>query len=105
MAQATMAILLVTAPMNPTLEDSVFCGSAERSYSGSIGVLSSTTNNTYGIYGMSGGADDFVAGKSSRVPTMQSLTPRVSLVSLSKSRILIYIKRRMDLEQLSRVGL
>ena len=42
--------------------DSVFCGSAERSYSGSIGVLSSTTNNAYGIYGMSGGADDFVAG-------------------------------------------
>ena len=42
--------------------DSVLCGSAERSYSGSIGVLSSTTNNAYGIYGMSGGADDFVAG-------------------------------------------
>ena len=39
-----------------------FCGNAKRSYSGEIGALSSTTNNIYGVYGMAGGADDFVAG-------------------------------------------
>ena len=31
-------------------------------YNGSIGVLSSTTNNIYGPYGLSGGASEYVAG-------------------------------------------
>ena len=34
----------------------------ERSYNGSIGVLSSTTGNAYGIYDMSGGAFEYVMG-------------------------------------------
>ena len=31
-------------------------------YNGSMGVLSSTTNNIYGLYGLSGGASEYVAG-------------------------------------------
>ena len=34
----------------------------EQRYNGSIGVLSSTTGNIYGIYDMSGGADEYVMG-------------------------------------------
>ena len=33
-----------------------------RAYNGSLGVLSSTTNTIYGVYGLSGGASEYVMG-------------------------------------------
>lgn len=41
---------------------SLVCGDVDHSYIGSIGQLASTTNNVYGIYDMSGGADEYVMG-------------------------------------------
>ena len=52
-------------PLNAdTIESSTACSTTntERSYNGSLGVLSSTTNNIYGLYGLSGGASEYVAG-------------------------------------------
>ena len=34
----------------------------KRAYNGSLGVLSSTTNTIYGVYGLSGGASEYVMG-------------------------------------------
>ena len=44
------------------IENELACGDIEHSYIGSIGTLASTTNNVYGIYDMSGGLAEFVAG-------------------------------------------
>ena len=38
------------------------CGDVSRNYSGDLGRLASTTRNPYGIYDMSGGAWEYVAG-------------------------------------------
>ena len=47
-----------------TIESATACGTAnpERSYNGNLGILSSTTNTIYGVYGLSGGVSEFVAG-------------------------------------------
>ena len=37
-------------------------GHPEKSYSGSVGVMASTTNNVYGVYDMAGGAYEYVMG-------------------------------------------
>ncbi len=37
------------------------CGNADRAYNGTLGQLASTTNNTTGIYDMSGGGGEYVA--------------------------------------------
>ena len=34
----------------------------KRAYNGELGVLSSTTNTIYGVYGLSGGASEYVMG-------------------------------------------
>ena len=60
-------------PLNAdTIESSTACSTtnAERSYNGNLGVLASTTNNTYGIYDTSGGAYEYMA--SSYTTTNQS---------------------------------
>lgn len=44
------------------IEDPLACGDVDHSYIGNIGQLASTTNNVYGIYDMSGGVNEFVAG-------------------------------------------
>ena len=44
------------------IEDPLACGDTAHSYIGNIGVLASTTNNVYGIYDMSGGAEEYVMG-------------------------------------------
>ena len=52
------------------IESDLACGSAQKAYNGSIGVLSSTTNNgdsdtgqgIYGVYGLSGGVGEYVMG-------------------------------------------
>ena len=44
------------------IEDPLACGDVDHSYIGSIGQLASTTNNVYGIYDMSGGAEEYVMG-------------------------------------------
>ena len=45
------------------IESSTACSrDASKAYNGSLGVLSSTTNTVYGIYGLSGGASEYVAG-------------------------------------------
>ena len=38
------------------------CGGVDRGYNGVLGVLASTTGNTYGVYDMSGGAWEYVMG-------------------------------------------
>ena len=47
-----------------TIESATACGTAnpERSYNGNLGILSSTTNTIYGVYGLSGGVSEYVAG-------------------------------------------
>ena len=53
-----------------TIESDLVCGSTQRAYNGSLGVLSSTTNNgssdtgqgVYGVYGLSGGVSEYVMG-------------------------------------------
>lgn len=44
------------------VENELACGDIDHSYIGSIGMLASTTNNVYGVYDMSGGLAEFVAG-------------------------------------------
>ena len=44
------------------IEDPLACGDTAHSYIGNIGILASTTNNVYGIYDMSGGANEYVMG-------------------------------------------
>ena len=44
------------------IEDPLACGDVDHSYVGKIGQLASTTNNVYGIYDMSGGANEYVMG-------------------------------------------
>ena len=57
-----------------TIESPTACSKTnkERSYNGKIGVLASTTNNVYGIYDMSGGADEYVMGNLSDSPNESS---------------------------------
>ena len=45
-----------------TIESDLVCGSAQKAYNGSLGVLSSTTNTIYGVYGLSGGVGEYVMG-------------------------------------------
>ena len=49
------------------IESSTACSTdpelgAKRAYNGELGVLSSTTNTIYGVYGLSGGAGEYVMG-------------------------------------------
>ena len=63
------------APLNAdTIESSTACSTTntERSYNGNLGVLASTTNNTYGIYDTSGGAYEYMT--SSYTTTNQSFS-------------------------------
>ena len=55
-----------------TIESPTACSTSntERSYNGNLGVLASTTNNTYGIYDTSGGVYEYMA--SSYTTTNQS---------------------------------
>ena len=46
-----------------------------RAYNGSLGVLSSTTNTIYGVYGLSGGADEYVMGNRTTSTTETSIAP------------------------------
>ena len=54
------------------IEDPLACGDTAHSYIGNIGVLASTTNNVYGIYDMSGGAEEYVMGNLSKSPNESS---------------------------------
>ena len=45
-----------------TIESPSACGSADKAYNSSDGVLASTTNNIYGAYDTSGGVYEYVAG-------------------------------------------
>ena len=54
------------------IEDPLACGDTAHSYIGNIGVLASTTNNVYGIYDMSGGANEYVMGNLSDSPNETS---------------------------------
>ena len=45
-----------------TIESNLACGSADKAYNGETGVKASTTNTIYGVYGLSGGADEYVMG-------------------------------------------
>ena len=46
-----------------------------RAYNGSLGVLSSTTNTIYGVYGLSGGASEYVMGNRTTSTTETSTAP------------------------------
>ena len=65
-------------PLNSTtIESPTACSTdselgPKRAYNGEIGVLASTTNNVYGIYDMSGGADENVMGNLSNSPNESS---------------------------------
>ena len=50
------------------IENPLACGDIAHSYIGNIGVLASITNNVYGIYDMSGGANEYVMGNLSDSP-------------------------------------
>ena len=57
-----------------TIESPTACSTTntERAYNGNLGVLASTTNNTYGIYDTSGGAYEYVAGNYTTSTTQTS---------------------------------
>ena len=44
------------------IESDLACGSAQKAYNGSTGVLASTTNTVYGIYDTAGGVGEYVMG-------------------------------------------
>ena len=43
-----------------------------RAYNGSLGILSSTTNTIYGVYGLSGGAGEYVMGNRTTSASLQT---------------------------------
>ena len=45
-----------------TIESDLACGSADKAYNGSTGVLASTTNTVYGVYDTAGGVGEYVMG-------------------------------------------
>ena len=62
------------------IESSTACSTdpelgAKRAYNGELGVLSSTTNTIYGVYGLSGGAGEYVMGNRTTSATETSTAP------------------------------
>ena len=57
-----------------TIESPTACSTTntERSYNGNLGLLSSTTNTIYGLYDLSGGASEYVAGNYTTSTTQTS---------------------------------
>ena len=76
-----------------TIESDLACGSAQKAYNGSLGVLSSTTNNgssdtgqgVYGVYGLSGGIDEYVAGNRTTDATQTTTTNTTYFKTPAKS--------------------
>lgn len=56
-----------------------------RAYNGSLGVLSSTTNTIYGVYGLSGGAGEYVAGNRTTNASSQTTSSTTYFETPAKS--------------------
>ena len=76
-----------------TIESDLACGSAQKAYNGSLGVLSSTTSNgsddtgqgVYGIYGLSGGVSEYVMGNRTTDATQTTTTDTTYFKTPAKS--------------------
>ena len=64
-----------TALSADVIESPIACSQdLTRAYNGSLGVLSSTTNAVYGVYGLSGGAGEYVMGNRTASDTQTTTT-------------------------------
>ena len=79
-----------TALSADVIESSTACSTdrelgPKRAYNGELGVLSSTTNTIYGVYGLSGGANEYVMGNRTTDATQTTTTSTTYFKTPAKS--------------------